>query len=299
MNIKITKSSYKTKENKIAIIYDCSAKNYRKKINTGVFIEEEEFENFETTNSISLKITLEKLKNKKKDALIKYYENNWSTNELEIYLKKGIDIYFLEEYVKTDFIKNKSQITSNDYLNVVKVFKKHLKKVNIHFSYLLEENTIFEFKYNAEKKGLKTSSINSYLKKMAVIMNQAHKDGLINKRFVIPRFIIEKRQKSISSKSFNKEKFIEAVNKSEDLYQVQSLSMFLMLVICGGMTPSNMVNYEVIENIKKKDLVSSILYAENSIILKYRKSNKGEAKKYIKKEYGTFRFNSGGNYRIG
>ena len=36
------------------------------------------------------------------------------------------------------------------------------------------------------------------------------------------------------------------------------------------------------KNKKQKDLVSSILYDENSIILKYRKSNKGEAKKYIK-----------------
>ena len=113
-------------------------------------------------------------------------------------------------------------------------------------------------------------------------MNRAHKDNLINKKFVIPRLIIEKRQKSITSKSFNKEKFIKAVNKSEDLYQIQSLSLFLMLVICGGMTPSNLVNYKVIINKKQRDLVSSILYDENSVILKYRKSNKGEAKKYIK-----------------
>ena len=282
MNIKITKSSYKTKENKRAIIYDCSAKNYRKKINTGVFVEEEQFENPETPNSISLKITLEKIRNKKKDALIKYYENNWSTDDLESYLKKGIDIYSVEEYVKTDFIKNKSIITANDYLNVVKVFKKHLKKANIHFNDILDENTIFEFKYTAEKKGLKISSINSYIKKMAVIMNTAHKDNLINKRFLIPRLIIDKRQKSIKSKYFDKEQFIKAVNKSEDLYQIQSLSIFLMLVICGGMTPSNLVNYKVIYNEKQKDLVSSILYDENSVILKYRKSNKGEVKRYIK-----------------
>ena len=282
MNIKITKSSYKTKENKRAIVYDCSAKNYRKKINTGVFVEEEQFENPETPTSISLKITLEKIKNKKKDALIKYYENNWSTDDLESYLKKGIDIYSIEEYVKTDFIKNKSIITANDYLNVVKVFKKHLKKANIHFNDILDENTIFEFKYTAEKKGLKISSINSYIKKMAVIMNAARKDNLINKRFLIPKLIIDKRQKSIASKYFDKEQFIKAVNKSEDLYQIQSLSIFLMLVICGGMTPSNLVNYKVIYNEKQKDLVSSILYDENSVILKYRKSNKGEVKRYIK-----------------
>ena len=282
MNIKITRSSYKTKENKRAIIYDCSAKNYRKKINTGVFVEEEQFENPETPNSISLNITLEKIRNKKKDALIKYYENNWSTDDLERYLKKGIDIYSVEEYVKNDFIKNKSIITANDYLNVVKVFKKHLKKANIHFNDILDENTILEFKYTAEKKGLKISSINSYIKKMAVIMNAAHKDNLINKRFLIPRLIIDKRQKSIESKYFDKEQFIKAVNKSENLYQIQSLSIFLMLVICGGMTPSNLVNYKVIYNEKQKDLVSSILYDENSVILKYRKSNKGEVKRYIK-----------------
>ena len=282
MNIKITKSSYKTKENKRAIIYDCSSKNYRKKINTGILVEEEFFKNSESTTSISLEITLEKLKSKKKDALIKYYKNDWSTSELENYLKKGIDIYSVEEYVKTDFVKNKSPITANDYLNVVKVFKKHLSKANIHFNDLLDENTIFEFKFNAEKKGLKRSSINSYIKKMAVIMNSAYKDSLINKRFIIPKLVIEKRQKSTTSKSFDKEKFIEAVNKSEDLYQIQSLSIFLMLIICGGMTPTNLVNYKVIENKKQKDLVSSILYDESSIILKYRKSNKGEAKKYIK-----------------
>ena len=53
MNIYITKSSYKTKENKRALIYDCSAKNYRKKINTGVFVEDDEFENPEMPSSIS------------------------------------------------------------------------------------------------------------------------------------------------------------------------------------------------------------------------------------------------------
>ena len=64
----------KTKENKRAIIYDCSAKNYRKKINTGVFVEEEEFENPET--SISLNIILEKLREicSKNDILLIFDE---------------------------------------------------------------------------------------------------------------------------------------------------------------------------------------------------------------------------------
>ena len=67
MNIKITKSTYKTKDNKRAIIYDCSAKNYRKKINTGIFIEDGYLDNPEITLSIALNINMEKIKDIKKD----------------------------------------------------------------------------------------------------------------------------------------------------------------------------------------------------------------------------------------
>ena len=88
MNIKITKSTYKTKDNKRAAIYDCSAKNIQKKINTGIFVEDGYLDNPEITQSIALNITLEKLNEKREDALIKYFENNWSFTELENYLKK-------------------------------------------------------------------------------------------------------------------------------------------------------------------------------------------------------------------
>ena len=285
MNIRITKSSYKTKENKRAIIFDCSAKNYRKKINTGILVEEEYFEETKTTLSISLNITFDKLKSKKEDALAKYFKYNWSKEELETYLKKGIELYSIEEYVTKDFVKNKNLITANDYQNVVKVFKKHLNKTNIHFNDILEENTIHKFKYNAEKRGVKSSSINSYIKKMSVIMNQAKRDGFITKKFVIPRYIIEKRQKLVLKKNFDKNRFIRAVNESEDIFEIQALSIFLMLLVCGGMSPSNLINYKVIENKKKKDLISLMLFEKNSIVIKFKKSNKGEAVKYVKLDY--------------
>jgi len=289
MNIRITKSSYKTKENKRAIIFDCSAKNYRKKINTGILVEEEYFEETKTTLSISLNITFDKLKSKKEDALAKYFKNNWSKEDLETYLKKGIELYSIEEYVKKDFVKNKNLITANDYQNVIKVFKKHLNKANIYFNDILEENTIHKFKYNAEKRGVKSSSINSYIKKMSVIMNQAKRDGFITKKFVIPKHIIEKRQKLVLKKYFDKNKFIRAVNESEDVFEIQALSIFLMLLVCGGMSPSNLINYKVIENKKKKDLISLMLFEKNSIVIKFKKSNKGEAVKYVKLDYAKIK----------
>ena len=285
MNIKITKSTYKTKENKRAIIYDCSAKNYRKKINTGVFIEDGYLDNPKITLSIALNITLGKLKDKKEDALAKYVENNWSFNELENYLRKGIDIYSVEEYVKNDFAKNKNIITSNDYLNVIKVFKKHLNKVDISFNDLLENNTILEFKLKAQRNGVKVTSVNSYIKKIGVIMNQALRDGFTTRRFVIPKYVLEYRKKKLNKTLFDKDKFVEAINESENIFQIQSLSIFLMLVLCGGMRPSDLINYEVQSNNDKKDLLGSMIYENNISFLKFKKSNKGDMFKYVKLSY--------------
>ena len=285
MNIKITKSTYKTKENKRAIIYDCSAKNYRKKINTGIFVEDGYLDNPEITLSIALNITLQKLKDKKEDALAKYVENNWSFNELENYLKKGIDIYSIEEYVKNDFAKNKNIITGNDYFNVIKVFKKHLNKINISFNDLLENNTILEFKLKAQRNGVKVTSINSYIKKIGVIMNQAFRDGFITRRFVIPKYVLEYREKKLEKVLFDKDKFIEAINNSENIFQVQSLSIFLMLMLCGGMRPSDLINYEVHNNNDKNDLLATMIYENNISFLKFKKSNKGGMFKYVKLSY--------------
>ena len=280
MNIKITESIYKTKENKRAVIYDCSAKNYRKKINTGIFIEDGYLNNPEITISIALNITLKKLEDKKKDALAKYFENNWSFTELENYLRKGIDIYSVEEYVKNDFIKNKNIITGNDYFNVIKVLKKHLNKVNISFHDLLDSKTIVEFKLKAQRNGVKISSVNSYVKKVGVIMNQAYRDGFITRRFVIPKYVLEHREKRLDKVLFDKDKFIEAINNSDNIFQVQSLSVFLMLIICGGMKPSDLVNYEVYNNNHGNDLIGSMIYEKNSHFLKFKKSSKGGIFKY-------------------
>ena len=78
--------------------------------------------------SISLQVTMQKLAEKRIEALNKYNKYKWTNAELEAFLKKGIDVLSLEQYVLNTFIKNKNAITAKDYINVVKVFKKHLKK---------------------------------------------------------------------------------------------------------------------------------------------------------------------------
>ena len=81
MNIKVTRSSYKNKEGKWAVIFDCSEKNYRKKVKTNLYLKKDSFtkdgitiiENY--PGGLSLKIILEKINDKREEALLKYEIN--------------------------------------------------------------------------------------------------------------------------------------------------------------------------------------------------------------------------------
>ena len=165
MNIYIKKSSYTTKQGKSAILFDCFSGKYRKKINTNVYVPSENYNELENLISksdpkhVSLNIALKKLEEKKNLALDSYTQEKWANEELENFLKSGIELYSLDEYVMNQFVEAKSKITSKDYINVVKVFKKHLyKNTSIQFEELLDRESLLKFKVNAIKNGLKQSS---------------------------------------------------------------------------------------------------------------------------------------------
>ena len=290
MNIKIAVSRHVNKKNKRAIIYDCSERKYRKKISTGLYLDEKYlkngkiFINEKTSSSTSLRIVLVKLKEKKEKALNLYIDNKWTYKELEQHLKRGINLYSIEEYVLNFFSKTKNKITLNDYINVVKVFKKHLKKENIHFNDILKSGVLNTFKFNAQKRGIKNTSINSYMKKMGVIMNKAHHDGFILERFKIPKFLIEKEYSRKKKINYSRDKLILSVNNCNDIFQVQALSIFTLLLVCGGMNPSDLMNYTLIKK-ESKTLINSILFDLNHDYMKFKKSKKGLTYKYIKIGY--------------
>ena len=176
MNIYLKKSSYTTKQGKSAILFDCFSANYRKRINTNVYVSSEHYNPEANQISridpkyVSLNIALKKLEQKRDLALFNYTEEKWSKDELENFLKSGIELYSLDEYVINEFGDTKNKITHRDYINVVKVFKKHLyKNASIQFEELLDIELLLKFKVNALKNGLKQSSINSYVKKLKVI----------------------------------------------------------------------------------------------------------------------------------
>ena len=288
MNIYLKKSSYTTKQGKSAILFDCFSANYRKRINTNVYVSSEHYNPEANQISridpkyVSLNIALKKLEQKRDLALFNYTEEKWSKDELENFLKSGIELYSLDEYVINEFGDTKNKITHGDYINVVKVFKKHLNlSSRIQFEELLDEQSILTFKINAIKNDLKQSSINSYVKKMKVIMNSAYKNGHISERFNVPESVIEEIPSNPREIITYKE-IEQGIAKITTIHQAQSVALFLMMLSCKGMYPADIMNYNKIEKNSPDEILISELFENGSDYIKFKKSKKSTKYKYVR-----------------
>ena len=294
MNIRLVISNYINQNGKSKVLFDCSENTYRKKIDTrvkvqnfdqiGLRLRENELDNF----SFETKILLDRLFEKAKDAIRKYNDLGWKYIELENFLKEPIYKYSVEHYVSEVFNKSRTIITSKDYLNVVNVFKKYLKKNTITFDFLLDPQNVLKFKFNAQKKNVKQTSINSYLKKMKIIMSQAKRDGIISTRFMFPAHVIERSNKVTVKPNYNINEIISSVNQCQDIYQLQSLIIFIFLIANHGMNPSNLIDYQIL-NKKKSNIIKSLILDHEHNYLFFKKSKKGKAIKYVKINYQILR----------
>ena len=294
MNIRLVISNYKNKDGKSKVLFDCSENTYRKKINTGVRIQKFEKIGFRLRDnelgnfSFENKILLEKLFEKAKSAIKKYNDLGWKYIELENYLKEPIYKYSVEHYVSEVFNKSRTIITSKDYLNVVNVFKKYLRKNTITFDFLLDPQNVLKFKFNAQKKNVKQTSINSYLKKMKIIMSQAKKDGIISIRFMFPANVIERSNKVTVKPNYKINDIISSANQCQDIYQLQSLIIFIFLIANHGMNPSNLIDFQIL-NKNKSNMIKSLILNHEHNYLFFKKSKKGKAIKYVKINYQILR----------
>ena len=294
MNIRLVISNYRNKDGKSKVLFDCSENKYRKKVDTGVKVQnfeqiklrlrENELDNF----TFEKKILLERLFEKAKSAIRKYNDLGWKYIELENFLKEPIYKYSVEHYVNEVFNKSRTIITSKDYLNVVNVFKKYLKKNTLTFDFLLDPQNVLKFKFNAQKKNVKQTSINSYLKKMKIIMSQAKKNGIISTRFMFPTHVIERSNKVTVKPDYNINEIISSVNQCQDIYQLQSLIIFIFLIANHGMNPGNLIDYQIL-NKNKSNIIKSLILDNEHNYLYFRKSKKGKAIKYVKINYQILR----------
>ena len=195
MNIKLKISSYQDKNKLSNVYFDLMDTNYRKKIKSDLYVNSLKFtlKGVEQgdSNYISKNILLEKLKKQRLLTIDNFKLGVWKLSDCENYLRKGVEIKSIKDFINENF-KNVSIFTKNDYLNTVGVYKKHLKIERTMYLRDLNTEKLLLFKTNTLFNGLKISSINSYLKKLKVIVNKAHSKNLIINKNIFSKNLIEK-----------------------------------------------------------------------------------------------------------
>ena len=280
MNIKLKISSYQDKKMLSNVYFDLMDTNYRKKIKSDLYVNRLNFTLNKIgqgdSNYISKNILLEKIKKQRQLTINNFKIGVWKLSECENYLRKGVEIKSIKEFIRENF-KHISIFTKNDYLNTVGVYKKHLKiERTIYLRDLSTENLLL-FKTNTLFNGLKISSINSYLKKLKVIVNKAHSKNLIINKNIFSKNLIEKEEsKKVERKEIAISKIEEGIFKSESIYDIQAIAFFITMIIFKGMKPIEMVRYNYLEN-------------SNLTNEKYVTYNSKGINKYIKFNENTFR----------
>jgi len=248
MNIKLKISTYQDKNNLSNIYFNLIDTNYRKKIKSDLYINRANYTKNKVqerdTNHISKNILLEKLKKQRVLAIDNFKLGKWQLPDCENYLKKGVEIKSIIDFIKENF-ENISIFTKNDYLNTVGVYKKHLKILRTIYLRDLNTENLHTFKTNTLFNGLKVSSINSYLKKLKVIVNKAHSKNLIINKNIFSENLIEKGEpKEVKKKKIDLSTIEEGVFKAESIYDIQAIAFFITMIVFKGMKPIEMVKYK-------------------------------------------------------
>ena len=248
MNISIKTSAYINKNGLSNIYFDLADTKYRKKIKSDLYVR---FNNYTYNkiseiepNHISKKILLEKIKKQRSLALNNYNLGKWKISDCEKYLKKGVEIQSIKDFVNNNF-NSVSMFTKNDYLNTIGVYKKHLEIDRTLYLKDLNKENLLLFKTNTLYSGVKISSINSYLKKLKVIVNKAHLKNMIIDKNIFTNNLIEKTdKKEIEEKIINLNDIEKGIFNAENIYELQAIAFFITMIIFKGMTPIEMVKYK-------------------------------------------------------
>lgn len=221
----------------------------RKKISTKIRINKKhfDFDNFRVekrhSNQQDLNRAIKQIKERQETALINYETEQWSLDQVILYLKGDHAYESVDDYIETVIKGAKSTPTYNDYKYTLRAFKKHLQRKDlISFNELANFNVLDRFKYNAQLNGLSPASINSYFKKIRALLNDAYDRKVIHKKFTLNKKFIEPvRPKELQT--ITAENFKDAVNKIKTIHEWQSLAFYLLMFSTRGMLQADIINF--------------------------------------------------------
>lgn len=268
---------------------DKQGNKLRKKVATGIKVKTKDIDKRSwrvKTSSISqkdLNIALDGCKDKVSIALTRFETNQFSYNQVVSFLKGEVDYGSVDRYIESVIKDSRSSQTYSDYRSALKAFKKHLeipKETEVSFSEYGSYELLDKFKRQASKK-IANATINSYFAKIRAVLNDAYEKNYIYEKFTLKRGLRLPARASNSVQTITPEEFEEAINKASDIFEVQSLALYLLMFGLRGMYNSDIVALKDAEyknnDFNKKDPYQNIFNDGNKYIIHRRVKTKNRS----------------------
>ena len=194
-----------------------------------------------------------KLKKKKEYCLAKFDTDEFTRRQVWLYMDGKSDYNSVDDFINTDYKRLKRDVTFNDYITKYNTIKMHMGvEGKLRFKDI-DSNWLEDLFATLRDKGLAKKTIRSYSTALSVILGDAERKGIIDKKPVFPKTLTsggKRDRKRKELKTTSSEDFVKYIDSIKSIEQWQSFAFWLLSFCLRGFYPADIVKMESSE-IKK------------------------------------------------
>ena len=232
------------------VVHSSTSGLKRSYINTGIKVSVKDVDSRNwrvkksNPNQLELNKALEDAREKIHTALNRFETKQFTYNQVVSYLKGEIDYGSVDKYIDSVIKESRTSYTYNDYRAILNAFKKHLnisKEQQVTFTEFSSYEVLDRFKRSAINNGIAGTTINSYFNKIRAVLNDAYNKGYIYEKFTLQRGLKVASRPSRKIETITSEEFEGAIMKVDNIYDAQSLALYLLMFGLRGMYLTDIV----------------------------------------------------------
>jgi len=250
MTIGLSTKNTKDRYGRDTIRFKVEHRENRNYINTGIKAPKKDIDvrnwrvKKSNLNQSELNKALEDAREKIHTALNRFETKQFTYNQVISYLKGEIDYGSVDKYIDSVIKESRTSYTYNDYRAILNAFKKHLnipKEQQVTFTEFSSYEVLDRFKRSAINNGIAGTTINSYFNKIRAVLNDAYNKGYIYEKFTLQRGLKVASRPSRKIETITSEEFEQAIMKVDNIYDAQSLALYLLMFGLRGMYLTDIV----------------------------------------------------------
>lgn len=302
MTIGLSTKNTKDRYGRDTIRFKVEHRENRNYINTGIKAPKKDIDvrnwrvKKSNPNQLELNKALEDAREKIHTALNRFETKQFTYNQVVSYLKGEIDYGSVDKYIDSVIKESRTSYTYNDYKSILGAFKKHLgydteytkdehgnktPNYEVTFNEFSSYEILDKFKRKALNNGIAGTTINSYFNKIRAVLNDAYNKGYIYEKFTLKRGLKVASRPSRKIQTITSEEFESAIMGVQNIYDAQSLALYLLMFGLRGMYLTDIVALKDAEfkhnDFNEKDPYLNIFNDDHKYIIHRRVKTKNSA----------------------